>query len=604
MTVRIGSKRLWLITALWLVSTGMASAAPRGTVQYVVSVDRPASKRLNVTITVDPGADRSLRFQIPAWAPGYYQILNFEKNVSNFRAFDSTGRELDVSPPEPSTWHVTTGTGAVTVHYEVKAEDAGFGFFGSHVDPQTGYFNGPSALMYVVDGKELPARMEIRVPSGWKVACSLDPDGENAFRAADYDELIDCPVQMGKFERLDFTVKGLPFAAILVGESNVERSSLVDTFKRVSAAGIDIMGYAPFKRYYYFVHFDTGNFGGGLEHRNSTILNVFGLVSRQPYPWAALAAHEFFHLYNVKRLRPETLGPFDYLKKTRTANLWFAEGVTEYYAQVLLRKSGITTQDDFRKWMSNEIGTLQRNPARLKISAEEASMKGWEGGSMGFGGLNYYLKGSLLGLMFDIKIRAATGNKESLDDVLRLLEKQYGQRNVGYPEDAILKAINEVTAADFTDTYDRYVRGTEEIPWADVLQLAGLRFSQPNERQPYFGISTVRGANGAVLVEEMMEYSPAAVAGLKNGDIIVTLNGAPVRFDEWSAAVNRLRPGRKAVLAVRRGGRSIPIAVTVGSRPVSPMQVLIDPAADAAARRVRDGLLRRTQNSTAMSPNR
>ena len=584
---------------LGLIPSVRAAAAPQGTVQYKVSIPRPEQKRLQVAITVDPGEDRTVSFQIPTWPPGYYQILNFEKSIVNFRAFDGSGRELDVSSPDPNTWHVTTSSGTVTASYEVKAEDAGFGFFGSHVDSLTGYFNGPSALMYVVDGKQLPATLKLEIPAKWKVACSLDSNGENGFRAADYDELIDSPVQMGMMDRHDFTVKGIPFAAIIVGESNVDRAALLNTLKRVSAAGIDIFGHAPFKRYHYIIHMDTGNFGGGIEHRNSTVLNVWGMVTRQPHPWAALSAHEFFHAYNVKRIRPAVLGPFDYVNKVRTSSLWFAEGVTEYYAQVLLRKSGITSAAQFLGWMSNEISTLQSTGARLKISAEEASLKAWEGGSVGFGGLNYYLKGSLLGLLFDIKIRHATDNAKNLDDAMQLLDERYGKMNIGYPEDAILKAINEAAGLDLSKDYERYVRGVEEIPWSSILRLAGLRFAHADEKQAFFGISTTRGEGDGILVEEIVEETPAASSRLKIGDIITSLNGVRVRFDTWHANLEKLRPGQRVAVGVRRGSRAVKISVTVGTRPVPRSQILPDIKADARARRVRDGLLRNESKLSA-----
>ncbi len=587
---------------LGLLPSVRIAAAPQGTVQYKVSITRPEQKRLQVAITVDPGGDRTVLFQIPAWAPGYYQILNFEKTIANFRAFDSHGRELDVSSSDPNTWNVTSGAGAVTATYQVRAEDAGFGFFGAHVDALTGFFNGPSALMYVVDGKQLPATLQLEVPAKWKVACSLDPDGENRFRAADYDELIDCPVQMGKMERHDFTVKEIPFAAIIVGESNVDRGALLNTLKRISRAGIDIFGHAPFKRYHYIIHMDTGNFGGGIEHRNSTVLNVWGLVSRQPHPWAALSAHEFFHAYNVKRIRPSALGPFDYVNKVRTSSLWFAEGVTEYYAQILLRKSGINTANQFLGWMSNEISTLQSTAARLKVSAEEASLKAWEGGSVGFGGLNYYLKGSLLGLLFDIKIRHATDNKKNLDYVMRLLDERFGKMNIGYPDDAILKAINETAGTDLTQAYERYVSGVEEIPWAETLRLAGLRFAHANEKQAFLGISTARAADEGILVEEIAEEIPAASSKLKVGDIITSLDGARVRFDTWPRRIEKLRPGQKVALGARRDGRVLGIRLTVGARPVPRSQILPNINADARARRVRDGLLRIPEPPVPLKP--
>jgi predicted metalloprotease with PDZ domain len=406
---------------------------------------------------------------------------------------------------------------------------------------------------------------------------------------------------MGIMDRHDFTVKGIPFSAILVGETDVDPEALIRSLTKVSEAGIGIMGHAPFKRYYYIIHMAEGNFGGGLEHRSSTVLNVSGNVGKQPHPWAWLSAHEFFHLYNVKRIRPDVLGPFDYQNKVRTPSLWFAEGVTEYYAQVILRKSGITTPEDFLGWMSGEIANLQRNPARLKISAEEASRRGWEGGSFGFGGLSYYQKGSLLGLYFDIRIRAATANRKSLDDVMRRLDEEYGKKNVGYPEDGILKALTAVGGVDFSPEYDRLVRRTEEIPWEETLRAAGLRFTSLNERQAATGFSTTRGEADQVLIQKVDEENPA-VGGLKAGDELASLNGMRVRFDAWQRAAERFRPGQRLLLGIRRDNRPFELIVTVGSRSIPPDRVVPIAEVDEAARRIRDGLLRRNTQAADIVP--
>jgi predicted metalloprotease with PDZ domain len=583
---------VWLL--LLLVPVTRAWAA--GTVRYDLSVADLADRRFRVEVTFNAGDAKSMLFAIPAWTPGYYQILNFQKDILNFRAVDGDGRPLPITRPDERTWQVELPSpGLVRASYEVSARDAGFGFFGSQLDAEsrTGYINGASALMYVVGGKKMPATLALHLPEGWKVSTPLDPAGEpNQFRAANYDELIDCPVQMGDFERLDFDVKGTSFAAVLVGARNPDRSAMTEMLKSVSAAALDLFGYAPFKRYHYIFHFRQGSFSGGLEHRNSTVLNVSPGSAAEPRGMAELVAHEYFHAWNVKRLRPAVLGPFDYTQRVRTGALWFSEGVTDYYALVLPRMAGLLSEEGFLQGLAGTLRNMQRNEARKKVSAEEASMKAWEGGSMGFGGLSYYDKGRLLGFLFDIKIRAATDGAKSLDDVMRLLDERYGRYDRGFEEDAILRAVNEVSGRDLTDFYNRFVRTTEEIPWNEILREAGLTYQEGTSKSPYLGISTPRATKGKVLVEMVVPDSAASAAGLKAGDEIVTLNATRVTLDGWQAAIGKLRPEQRITLGVRRDGDAMEIKAVVGERQDRYFRIVPVEGVDQRVARIRAGLLR------------
>lgn len=606
------SRRLFapVVLLLLLLSTTACFAKPTGTVRYTVSVSDLPARKFAVTVRAEREGSEPLSFAIPVWAPGYYQILSFEKNIANVQATDDKGTALTVTHPDGHTWTATGGGGAITLRYEVTAKEAGFGFFGSHLDDKTGFINGASAFMYVVDGKTLPTVAAYRLPENWKIACSLEEAdakalGTNsgkylpAYQAPDYDTLIDCPVQMGQFDRLDFTVRDTPFSVLLVGQTDVRREDLVKMLTKISAAGIDLFGYPPFKRYYYIFHFAIGSFGGGLEHVNSTTLNIFGRTGGSPDGWASLAAHEYFHNWNVKRLHPAVLGPFDYTQKVRTGALWFCEGVTDYYGELLPYRAGLTQESELLAELANRITELQNTDARLRVSVEEASRKAWEGGSQGFGGLSYYLKGSLLGLLFDVKIRAATDDAKSLDDVLRLLDSEYGKKGIGYDEEAILRAINTVSGQDMTEVYRKYVRGTDEIPWNDMLKDAGLVYEIGNEKIPFVGVSTQPDKNGSLLVTRIVENSAAEQAGLKVGDEIVRLGETRVKPDEWQSTVRTLRVGQSIVLGIRREKMPQEIALTVGSRENAYRRLVPLKNADAKAVRVREGLLRRNERKAA-----
>lgn len=583
-----------------------ASAAPYGTIRYEVSVANLAERKFRVAITVsakeenrEPGKDKSLvTLSIPAWSPGYYQILNFQKTISNFQAMDGKGKTLTVTKPDEFSWAILGGGETVYASYEVTAKDPGYGFFGSHLDDKTGYINGASALMYVVNGKQLPTTITYHVPKGWSLSSSLDPDDkadpdarDTSFKAMDYDELIDCPVQMGEFERIDFKVRDTPYAAILVGAGKVERERLVHVLTKVGEAGQAIFGYAPFKRYHFIYHFAIGNFGGGLEHRNSTVLNVWKGVVEDPEHAVDLIAHEYFHAWNVKRLHPAVLGPFDYSQKVRTNALWFCEGVTDYYAVVLPRMAGLSTSTAFLDELAGRIKQLQNTKARLEISAEEASRKAWEGGSMGFGGLSYYLKGSLLGLLLDVKVRAATNNAKSLDDVMRLLDQKYGQKNVGYPEEGLLQAVNAISGQDMSDFFKRYVAGTEEIPWNSILKDAGLIYEDGILKNPYLGVGT-SVEKGQLVLSNVQEDSAAEKAGLRTGDRLVTLNNKRIVPNEFSNMVGKLRVGQHITIGIRRGKMAMDIELNVGEKENPYTRLRMLSGIDDRAKHVRDGLLR------------
>lgn len=614
-TAIISARRaLYALYTLCMIAIYVAPAyaSPAGPVRYDVSIKSLPERKFRIAITVPmkpllgAAKENNVSLAIPAWSPGYYQILNFQKDIGGFRAVDDKGKTLKVTNPDERTWTVMGAKGAIHATYDVTAKDAGFGFFGSHLDDKTGYINGASALMYVVDGKLLPTVIRYHLPNNWKLACSLDPDerspdGLPAFNARNYDELIDCPAQMGAYERLDFNVKGAPFSAILVGSEpgKVDNPAMTNVLRKVSEAAVDLFGYAPYKRYIYILHFSMGSFGGGLEHANSTVLNIGKSVGENPGGIADLAAHEIFHAWNVKRVHPAVLGPFDYTQKVRTGALWFAEGVTDYYANVLSLTAGLSTESEFRAEMADRIRQLQKNDARRRISVEEASLKAWEGSSMGYGGLSYYLKGSLIGLALDVKIRAATDNGKSLDDVMRLLDERYGKKGLGYEEDALLKVINEVSGGDFTDFYNRSIRNTDEIPWNAILSEAGLIYEEGANKVAYLGVSTTpdkshKSHKSQLTVLHVNADSAAEKAGVKEKDRIVTMNGSRVDTDSFPSALAKMRPGQKVALGVRRGDTALDVPVTLGEREERYLRLRSLDNADDKAKRVRAGLLRET----------
>ncbi len=485
--------------------------APEPPLVYRLSVPAPNSHRLHLRITEDHPSGTKMEFAIPAWTPGYYQILNYQADIEHVRATDGDGNALPVIHPTPRVWSIdTTARNAipmpVTLDYDVNAHDPGLGFFGSAVDGELerGYINGASAFLYEVGHTQRPVRLDTALPAGWKLATPLTPligarslgtavtaeaksETLQAFEAESYDALIDSPLQFGKFTSAEFVSDGATFQCVCVGSPDWDRSRVSTILTKIVHAAIQIFGKPPFKRYVFFYHIGGSGFLGGLEHHNSTVIHMGQPLSGgKGEDFQTVTAHEFFHAWNVKRLRPAGLGPFDYTQPVRTASLWWAEGVTDYYADVLLYRAGLRDKTWLLNDLADRIGDLDNTPSRLRVSLEDASRKSWEGESEGFDGLSYYLKGSLVGLYFDLRLRALTHGQRGLDDVMRLMEADYGSKGRAYPEGALLSCLEAVSQTDLHTEYANLVSSKGEIDWAAALAPAGLALRR--DSSSYLGV--------------------------------------------------------------------------------------------------------------------
>lgn len=459
-------RRLALIATLGLVSQAWADIA------YSVSPE-PENQAIRVSITFDAKGDTT-KLHIPAWCPGFYTLKAYEKDVFDFKATLSDGKPLTVQNPEARTWSLQGTKGKVTVSYRVKGDDPGLGFFGVNVRKNSTFINGPAAFMYLDGRKTEKCLLDVKLPEGWKVATGMDSTGPTTFKSGDYDELIDHPLQLGEFKVQKFSVEGIPFEAVYASIDgkypNLEESA--NELQALSEPAIRMFGGAPFKRYVYIIHLAIGDFGGGLEHRASCVI---AMPNVNPFRLGTLAAHEFFHAWNVKQIRPKVLGPFDYTQKVRTANLWFAEGVTDYYAQLHTYEAGVYSDADLIQALNGQIAEYQRSRTRLSKTLEDVCRTTWEDSGFGAGDLSYYTAGLVAGFVFDAAIRDATDGKKSLDDVIRLLYQRHRLPKPGYDEDQLRTAINEVAMADLTPLYHRMLRSTDGFPF-EPLNAIGLRY--------------------------------------------------------------------------------------------------------------------------------
>ncbi|MCS6831527.1 MAG: PDZ domain-containing protein [Armatimonadota bacterium] len=603
--------RRWLFAVggvvLWFaIGTAWASVSK---VAILVQLEDPSQRAFTMEYNLQNVESRTITIAIPTWTPGWYQTMPYSEGIQEMRAENEQGEPLAVQPVNHYSWRIETGgTRTVRLSYRVLAREEGMGFFGVAMGPRHAFINGAAAFVYEVDSKKAPHEVRFRLPAGWQVATAMDfhsqselrPFGDvrDTFVAPNYDELIDSPIQMGQFEVRDFRARGVPMRVVFASEAgdilcNMDR--ITADFQRIANVGIDLFGNAPFKRYLFIIHLSSRGFGGGLEHLSSTVLNA---PDRRGLNLNALAAHEYFHAWNVKRIRPKVLGPFDYTQPVRTRALWWCEGVTDYYATVLLVRAGLIGDRAFWQDMEREIHALENNPARERVTLEESSWKVWEGNGMGYGGLSYYNKGKVVGFLLDVAIRGTTNNRRSLDDVMRFLMERYAYPKPGFEEDGILQAINRVVAQDMSALYRQLVASTDPLPYDEILRYIGFRLERQTTSTTYFGATSVVDSIGRVIVQAVESQSPAFLMGLRSGDIVMEVDEQPaeIRIEE---VVSRKKPGEPIKIAVWRAGRMMVMEGKIGGERRYSVRLTPLETNDESVIRAREGLLRGTTRVSA-----
>ena len=412
--------------------------APRSLeIEYTARVERPTTHMLGVDIIVRKVETDSLRFVIPAWAPGRYAIYDFAKNVQEFSAAGADDHSLPWTKLDKQTWRVeaTQAGGIVHVHYRVFANDLTGSF--SQVDYVHANLNGPSVFMYVDEHKQDPVTLRIEAPPNWKVISGFSTStSERTFTARNYDLLVDTPIEISgecsvdEFHEHDNTIE---VAVHTYNDDDENRSRLLSGLKKLVHLEMAAMPPPDFQHYLFIFHFVPDiSMGDGMEHLNSTQIIVRGTVRDQAQEAVETAAHEFFHLWNVKRIRPAALGPFDYTRENYSRSLWFAEGITTYYGYLFLVQSGLWTREQFLGQLANEIDTLEREPGRSLMSAESSSFNAWffdrspqmQETNFANTTISYYNKGALLGMLLDLEIRSRTHGRKSLLDLMRFMYEQ------------------------------------------------------------------------------------------------------------------------------------------------------------------------------------
>ena len=537
---------------------------------YTIQAVEPAAHLFEVTLTLAEPDPAGQLFTLPAWIPGSYMIREFAKNIVSLSAM-AGGRALTVTRSDKHSWQLPAGVaGPVTLRYTVYAWD--LSVRSAHLDRTHGFFNGSSVFLCARGCAAWPQLVEIRAPrgledAGWRVATSL-PEAEGMdgaaerygfglYRAENYDALIDHPVEMGRFSLAEFDACGVPHAVAITGRHDCDMLRLVEDLQPLCEAQIRLFGEpAPMDRYVFLV-MAVGDGYGGLEHRASTAL----LCSRADLPWVGmneatdgyrqflgLCSHEYFHTWNVKRIKPAAFVPYDLSRENYTRLLWAFEGFTSYYDDLMLLRSGRISGQDYLTLLAKTISQVHKGSGRTKQSVAESSFEAWtkyyrQDENSPNAIVSYYTKGALVALLLDLRLRADSGGARSLDGLMRVLWQRHGLTGVGVAEDGLFALAAELGGAALGDWLRGLVEGRDELPLAEWLAQAGIALAwEAAGEGPGIGVRSV-DEGGLVKLANVYDGGSAREAGLSAGDVLVALDGLKLTTGNFDKLLARRLAG-------------------------------------------------------------
>ncbi|MDR1463018.1 MAG: PDZ domain-containing protein [Azoarcus sp.] len=586
-------------------------------IRYAIHPSRPGAHLFELGCTVPEPAPGGQRFSLPAWIPGSYMIREFARHIVSLRA-EAGGRAVPLVKLDKRTWQaakVPCGQ-ALSLIYEVYAWD--LSVRAAHLDQTHGFFNGSSVFLAVDGQTDAPCLIDIQPPpdgaGNWRVATALpgaegepgaaEPYGFGLYRAADYDELIDHPVEMGEFVLDGFEVCGVRHDIVISGRHDCDMARLKADLARVCQWQIDLFGAPPPMPRYLFLTRAVDEGYGGLEHRASTAL----IASRAdlPYPgmkgmpeaykaYLGLCSHEYFHSWNVKRIRPAAFLPYDLARENHTRLLWAFEGITSYYDDLALVRAGVIGVDDYLGLLAKTVSSLLKTPGRYRQSVAASSFDAWthyyrQDENSPNAIVSYYTKGALIALMLDLRLRADSGGKRSLDDVMRVLWRQYGMAGIGVPEDGIFDAVGEIGGDKLARWLRRTVEGVDDLALEKQLKAFGVHWqAEAADTAPTLGIKLASDKEARIATA--YDNGPAQKAGLSAGDVLIAVDGLRVDSDRLQKLLSRRRAGDRVEIHAFRRDELMRFELELGIAPADTIKLCVDESAGREAERLRGGWL-------------
>ena len=547
-------------------------------IEYFLSIDQPQTHYLDVVMKLSNFDAKTKQqgfvdLKMAVWTPGSYLVREYAKNVEGVLVSSGTST-LRSDKINKNTWRVRllASSNEATVRYKVYAYELSVRT--SFIDDSHGYLNPASVMLYVNDWRQLPSTVTVKPYKNWNtISTGLKSLGNNTFEAENLDILIDSPIEIGTQKILSFDLKGIPHKIAMYGEAKMDETKVTADFKKVCETALTVVGEHPCKDYTFLIH-NIAQGGGGLEHLNSTTCQA----SRSAYTdekryqgFMSLIAHEYFHLWNVKRIRPKALGPFDYENENYTHLLWFSEGCTSFYQNYILRRANMMTPEEYLTAYGNEINTIENQPGNKVQSATESSWDAWikyyrPNENSRNSTVSYYDKGAVLGGILNLAIMKETKGEKNLDNVMRTLyQEYYKKQGRGFTDEEFQKTVESVAGKSMSDFFQKYIFGTETIPYNTFLEIVGLQLKDKNatKSEPFLG-AEFRG--GGLKITSVLKDSPAYNDGLNVGDEILQVDGS--KPEDVLKTVSAKKVGDVIEIKLKRDGLEKKYSVTLQRNPI------------------------------------
>ncbi len=519
---------------------------------YRISAPSPATHYVQVILQIHGWDQEVLDLKLPVWTPGSYLVREYARHLEQF----SVRGGLSWQKVSKNHWQIhTPGVNQITVEYQIYANELSVRT--NHVNEEHLYLNGAATFLAIPNWRHLPSEVEMILPyADWRVTTTLEPLGHQRFLARDYDTLVDNPIEAGRQAVYEFTVQDIPHRLAVWGQLNCDANRLIQDIIKIIEATAQLFGPLPYDQYLFLLHLTTQGYGG-LEHQNccSLIYSEKGMGNPEQYQkFLNLIAHEFFHLWNVKRIKPAEFVPFDYDRENYTTSLWFCEGTTSYYDLVMPWRAGIYDAKEFLKLLGEEISRYYQTPGRDVQSLSEASFDAWikyyrRDANSYNSQISYYLKGALVTLILDLKIRRKYQNQRSFDDVMQKMWQKFGQTEIGFTPTELSEIMTTVLAEDLTDFWQNYIHGLTPLPLAETLEDFGLELQEIPGKIPFLGITL---EPGRCVVKQVLRHSPAWWVGIDPGDELIAVSGRRVRPEHWPELLQEFAPGQTVQLSLCR----------------------------------------------------